>query len=88
MTEDMKSYSVRMRERGQITIPRAVREQLKTDYGDILTLLQVNDLIILTPYQSRLEALAEKFTAEMEKAGVSMADLLESLAEERKAKGA
>ncbi len=80
-----QTYTVRMRDRGQLTIPRDVRDKLKAGEGDMLTLLQIDDLMLLTLRQPRVPVLAEQFMAEMEKADVSLADLLSSLAEEREA---
>lgn len=85
MSTDAKTYTVRMRDRGQVTIPRAVRDKLKTGAGDVLTLLQLGDLMLLTPRQPRGPRLADQFAAEMEEAGVSLADLLSGLVEEREA---
>lgn len=45
--------------------------------------MQIGDLILLTPHQPRVSRLSEQFTAEMDRAGVSLADLLASLVEER-----
>jgi bifunctional DNA-binding transcriptional regulator/antitoxin component of YhaV-PrlF toxin-antitoxin module len=72
-----QTHTIRLRERGQVTIPRAVREELAAREGDVLTLVQ------LTPRQSRVPALTEQFTAEMEKGEVSLSELLQGLAEER-----
>jgi bifunctional DNA-binding transcriptional regulator/antitoxin component of YhaV-PrlF toxin-antitoxin module len=76
-----------MRERGQLTIPQPVRDSLAGDQGnvDILTLVQVGDIVILTPKQLRLPQLSEAFSAIMDEEGVTLADLLEGLEEERKA---
>lgn len=80
-----KTYTVRLRGRGQVTIPKPVREQLPAAEGDILTLLQINDLLILAPQELRVPALQARFREEMEEADVSLADLLEGLAAEREA---
>ena len=85
MSEEAQTYTVRLRERGQVTIPRVVREKLATADGDLLTLLQVDDLLLLVPRQTRAPALTEQFTTEMEKEDVSLADLLTGLAKEREA---
>ena len=85
MPAETQTYTVRLRERGQVTIPRDVRENLNTDTGDILTLVQIGELMVLTPRRPRVPELTEQFAAEMEKAGVSLADLLTGLAEEREA---
>ena len=83
MSEEPQTYTVRLRERGQVTIPRLVREKLSAGEGDLLTLVQFDDLMLLTPRQPRVPALTEKFTAAMEEAQVTLADLLTALAEER-----
>ena len=80
-----KTYTVRLRDRGQVTIPKPIREQLPAAEGDILTLLQFDDLLILAPQELRAPTLQARFREEMEEAGVSLADLLEGLAAEREA---
>ena len=83
MTTTTQSYTVRLRDRGQVTIPQEVRDELAAQEGDMLTLVRIDDLILLTPRQPRVAALTERFTAEMEKANISLAELLQGLAEER-----
>lgn len=85
MSTSTKTYTVRLRGRGQVTIPKPVREQLAAAEGDMLTLLQLDDLLILSPQELRVPALQARFKEEMEEAGVSLADLLEGLAAEREA---
>ena len=80
MEEGANTYKVRLREKGQVTIPRSVRETLNAQEGDILSLLQIDDMILITPKTTRLPSLTEQFTAEMDRAGVSLADLLAGLA--------
>ncbi len=81
---DVKTYPIRLQNRGQITIPRTVRDNLKVTEGDALTLLQVNDFVLLTPKQPRVPGLADKIVEMMETEEISLADLLLGLAEERK----
>lgn len=85
MNTDAKTYTVRLRDRGQLTIPKSVRERLPAAEGDILTLLQIDELLIIAPQELRIPALQARFREEMEEAGVSLADLLEGLAAEREA---
>jgi len=77
--------SVRLRERGQITIPQAVRDNLGVGEGDILTLLQVGQVVMLVPKQPQVPRLADKIAGLMEEEGVSLADLLQGLKDEREA---
>ena len=77
------TYAVRLRERGQLTLPQAVRRDLDLADGDILTLVQIEDFALLTRRSSLLPKLAEEFTAIMKEDGVSLADLLQGLEQER-----
>ena len=77
------TYAVRLRERGQLTLPQAVRRDLAVDKGDVLTLVQIDDLAVLTRRSTLLPKLSEEFTAIMKEGGVSLADLLRGLGQER-----
>ena len=78
-------YGVRLRQRGQITMPREVRDRLNVNEGDTLTLVQVGSTLILTPKRPVVPLLADRFVELMEKEGVTLADLLLGLEEERAA---
>lgn len=77
------TYTVRLRERGQLTLPQAVRRNLAVDEGDILTLVQIDDLAVLARRPSLLPKLSQEFTSIMKEEGVSLADLLQGLEETR-----
>jgi bifunctional DNA-binding transcriptional regulator/antitoxin component of YhaV-PrlF toxin-antitoxin module len=78
------AFAVRVRERGQITLPQAVRNGLAVDTGDTLNLVQIDDLVLLSARQAMIPKLSQEFTALMQEEGVSLADLLQGLEEERK----
>lgn len=80
----MQIYTVQIRERGQLTFPRKVQTRLALDAGDALTLVQINDIILLSPRQPVIPKLAEEFSQLMDEAGVTPADLLQGLGKERK----
>jgi AbrB family looped-hinge helix DNA binding protein len=82
---ELPSSPVRLRKRGQITLPQTVRDNLGVGEGDILTLLQMGEVIMLTPRQPQVPRLADKIVSMMEEEGVSLADLLQGLKEEREA---
>lgn len=86
-TEELEygTYTVRLRDRGQITIPKNIRENLTARSGDLLTLVQIGDVYFLTKKELQVPKLADKIAAEMERSGITLADLLEGLEEERKA---
>lgn len=79
----MQTYTVQIRERGQLTLPRKVRTQLSLDSGDALTLVQIDDILLLSPKQPALPKLAEEFSSLMNESGVTLADLLQGLEKER-----
>ena len=55
------TYSIRLRQRGQLTLPQAVRRDLAVDKGDVLTLVQIDDLAVLTRRSTLLPKLSEEF---------------------------
>lgn len=78
------AFTVRVRERGQITLPQSVRASLAVDAGDTLSLVQIDDILLLSPRQVAIPKLSQEFTALMDEDGVSLAELLQGLEEERK----
>lgn len=82
-TYEISSNPVRLRERGQLTIPSSVRDRLGLNDGDILTLVQLGNVIVLSPREPQVPKLADKIVKMMEEEGVSLADLLSGLKEER-----
>lgn len=82
---ELQTFAVRLRPRGQITIPQAVREQMAVDEGDVLTLVDAGDLVFLSRTRPQVPKLADRIAILMDEAGVSLADLLAGLEEERQA---
>jgi len=82
---ETESYFVRLRERGQMTVPRQVRERLAVEEGDVVRIVRVGDVYLLTPRLLRVPALADRIADLMEREGVSLSDLLAGLGEERRA---
>jgi AbrB family looped-hinge helix DNA binding protein len=78
-------YNVRLRQRGQITMPREVRDRLNVSEGDTLTLVQMGSILLLTPERPVVPLLADRIVELMETQGVTLADLLIGLEEERAA---
>jgi len=81
----VRTYDVRLRQRGQITVPREVRDRMSINEGDTLTLVQVGATLLLTPKRPVVPLLADRIVQLMEEEGVTLADLLTGLEEERAA---
>lgn len=76
---ESKEYTVQMRQRGQVTIPQKLRAALLIEEGDMLTLTQVGDAIVLTSKPLRSGEIADRFSYLMNEEGVTLNDLLEDL---------
>ena len=80
---EMNTYPLKIRQRGQLTIPQAVREQWDAQTGDVMTLVQFDEFAVLAPRVLKTPALARQFSQMMDEEGISLADLLAGLQEER-----
>ena len=79
----INTYPIKIRQRGQVTLPQPVREQWESQSGDVMTLVQFDEFAILAPTLLKTPSLAKQFSQLMDEDGVSLADLLEGLKEER-----
>ncbi|MGM3305519.1 hypothetical protein ACSQ6I_05920 [Anabaena sp. WFMT] len=82
---EIKAFPIRIENEGKITIPEDLTAHLSLVTGDILTLLQIGDVVLLTPKQPQVPQIADKITAMMEDAGLELGDLLQGLEAEREA---
>jgi len=70
--------------RGQLTIPKEVREALKLDAENQLSVFVVGRCLVLTPKRLRRASLAKDLQRDMKAKGLTLADLLKALKEERR----
>ena len=74
---------VKVRGRGQLTIPASIRKDLRLDGEKSLTLVKVGEVILLTPQVLRVDAVAKKAQREMKKAGLTVEGVLSDLDRQR-----
>jgi AbrB family looped-hinge helix DNA binding protein len=81
MSELMQTeqYNIRVRQRGQMTIPHKVRDELLIEEGDVLTLVRIGDTLLLSPASLKGPELADEFARLMAEKELSLADLLADL---------
>ena len=77
---------VRLRGKGQITIPVRVREALKLSENNVVSIARVGDAILLSPQPSSFDSTAKKFSAKAKKESVTLEDLLKDLRKLRHSK--
>ena len=71
--------------RGRITLPKVWRAENHIKTGDVITLSELgNGVILLCAQPSRVNHLADKIADELHKAGATLPDLLEELRQLRK----
>lgn len=75
---------VKLRERGQLTIPSRYRKDLNLEENDALNVTKVGDVLILTSKRMAGDKLTKKFEKSMKDKEISLDDLLEDLKEQRK----
>lgn len=75
---------VKLRERGQLTIPSKYRKDLNLEENDVLNVTKVGDVLILTSKTMAGDKLTKKFEKAMKKKEISLDDLLDDLKEQRK----
>lgn len=69
--------------RGQLTIPAALRKELRLDEEMTLNVVKVGDALILTPKKLIGDIVAKKARKEMKRAGLGLDDLLKDLEKQR-----
>jgi AbrB family looped-hinge helix DNA binding protein len=75
----MRATSLAVRNRGQVTLPKALRDALEIETGDRVRAVQIGDAIVLTPQRLDLDALRKEFRRLMKKHQVTPDDLLRDL---------
>ncbi|VXD24043.1 Transcriptional regulator AbrB [Planktothrix serta PCC 8927] len=80
---NIKQIPIVLGRKGEITIPQVVQDSLNINEGDNLILLQIGDLIVLTPKQPQVPQLIDQIATLMENENVSLTDLLAGLEAER-----
>jgi AbrB family looped-hinge helix DNA binding protein len=75
---------VRVRSRGQLTIPQDMREALRLDEGTGLSIFRVGKVLILSPKRLQRASLAKEVEREMKRQRLTLKDLISDLRIQRK----
>ncbi len=79
MLYEDRPYSIQVRQRGQVTIPRRLRESLSIEDGDTLTVFQVGDTLLFAPRPLQTPQLIDRLAHMLDESGITLADLLADL---------
>ena len=78
------SRLVRIRSRGQLTLPQDLREALNLDEESGLNVFRVGKVLLMTPQRLQRASLASEVEREMKREGLTLEDLLKDLKGQRK----
>jgi len=76
--------TTRIGEKGQITVPKRFRQELRLEAGSPFTVLRVGDGLILLPEQQRFELLCQRLGSLLSGSGLKSEEILATLPEARK----
>ncbi len=74
---------VRVRSRGQLTIPQDMREALSLDEDTGLNIFRVGKVLIMSPKRLQRASLAKEVEREMKRQGLTLKDLISDLRVQR-----
>jgi bifunctional DNA-binding transcriptional regulator/antitoxin component of YhaV-PrlF toxin-antitoxin module len=75
--------TLRMAERGVITIPKVMRDEYDLQPGATFTLLDLGGVFVLSPRDSEIDALTDRIAKQWAQDGQSLESMLQALREER-----
>jgi len=79
----MRTVTLRVAQRGLITLPKALRETYGISPGDTLTLLDLGGVFVLAPRPSEVDAIADWLADRWQAQGETLETMLQALREER-----
>jgi AbrB family looped-hinge helix DNA binding protein len=81
----LKPYVAEIKSRGQLTIPKKIRDVSNLGEGQVVSIISVGESIIITPKRLVLDEARRQIGKIMKESGLTLEDLLAGLKEERKA---
>jgi len=79
------TFQVQVVRRGIITLPKELRENNRIEEGDLLTLIDLGDgVVVMSPHRSLVEEIGNKLAKEWQKSGETLESMLTTLREVRK----
>lgn len=81
--EKNKSYTAEVKARGQLTIPKKIREEGNLYEGETVSIIPIGDSILVTPRKPALDEARREIRKIMKASGMSLDDLLKGIEAER-----
>jgi len=81
--ETVKTAIAEIKSRGQLTIPKKIRESSHLEEGQVVSIIPLGDSVIITPKRLDLDEARRQIRRIMKASGLSEKELLKGLEEER-----
>ncbi len=81
--ETAKTTTAEIKARGQLTIPKKLRESSHMDEGSVVSIVPVGDSLVISPKRIELDEARRELKKLLKSSGSSLATLLEGLKNER-----
>ena len=75
----MANMTVELAQRGQVTIPKILRDQHQWGTGQQFTLLDMDGVVVMSPKESKIDALANQLRDNLIEEGATLEEMLAEL---------
>jgi AbrB family looped-hinge helix DNA binding protein len=78
------TFQVQVVRRGIITLPKELRDNNRIEEGDLLTLIDLGDgVVVMSPQRSHVQEISDKLAKEWQASGETLESMLNTLREVR-----
>lgn len=81
----VKSLLAEIKSRGQLTIPKQIREMSHLEEGQVVSIIPVGESVIITPKRLELDEARRQIRKILKESGLAPEDVLAGLKQEREA---
>lgn len=81
--EAIKTAIAEIKSRGQLTIPKKIRDMSHLEEGQVVSIIPMGDSVIITPKRLELDEARRQIRKIIKASGISAEELLAGLKEER-----
>ena len=82
---ETKAALAEIKARGQLTIPKKIREMSQIEEGNVVSILPIGDSLIITPRRLELDEARRQLKQLVKASGLTLEELIGGLKEERAA---
>ena len=81
--ETAKTATAEIKARGQLTIPKKIREMSNMEEGSVVSIVPVGDSLVITPKRIELDEARRQLRRLLKASGLEIGELIEGLKEQR-----